>query len=258
MLIGLIVVSMAAWSMVQQNAVLNAPLPGPSMQSVPSLVVATPGTTTAGPTPKPTTTPTPSVVKSIQPKPKPEPLVIKSSAVLQIYMPSTHKLMVIDAPVAQMPTSCKKEIDPPRDVSRRRGVFQCGDFANAGTNSTGTTVLPGHSSVDQQWNTVFDKLSCTATSCARTTVAEHCSVQRSTLVGRKIYLRTAASGKHWLVYLVTDVYCPSQTIGKDNGVNAKVWKPTPGGLLLITCLEQANQHGSTNSLFVKAQYISVT
>lgn len=247
---GLLVVLVAAWSMVQQNAALNAPLPGPSVQAVPSLTTATPSATTN----KPTTTPTPSVVTSTQ---QPKPLEIESSPVLQIYMPSTHKLMVIDAPVAQMPTSCKKEIDPPRDISRRRGVFQCGDFASAGTNSTGMTVLPGHSSVDQQWNTVFDKLSCTATSCARTTVAEHCSVQRSTLVGRLVYLRTVASGKHWLVYRVTDVFCPSQTIGKDNNVNAKVWKPTPGGLLLITCLEQANQHGSTNSLFVKAQYVEV-
>ena len=241
------------------------PLPGPSMQALPSQSVTAPSTTAQEP--KPTAIPTTGVAKSkaksvAETKAKltqlkPKPLVIPPSPVVQIDIPSEHKLMVIESPVAQMPTKCDVEIDAPRD-NRRRGVFQCGDFAAAGTNSTGTTLLVGHSSVNQVWHTVFDKLSCTATSCASTTVAQGCSLQKKARLGQIIYIQTEKSRKigRWLEYRITGVYCPSKDVGKDLDIKGLVYDSTPGQLSLATCLEPINGE-SINNLMVVAKFIGV-
>lgn len=184
-----------------------------------------------------------------------KPPVIAASRVEQIYLPSEHRAMVINAPVAPMPTTCRPVIDPPRD-SRMRGVFQCNDYARAGTNASGTVVLTGHSSMNQEWDTVFDHLSCTADGCAPITAAEGCAVQQSTLTGRYVYLRTEKSGKHWLVYHIRHVYCPPKDDNKAIKLKRLIWSSTPGKLLLVTCLESANAE-SVNNLFAVGQYVGV-
>ena len=242
---------------VHQESMAHKPLPGPALQSVPSGSSAkTPGTST-GTTPSKTTSSQPTTKGSTPTPPTDKPAVtIAPGKVQQIYIPSQHKLMVVNAPVAAMPTSCKQVIDPPRD-DRFRGVFQCTDFADAGTTSSGTVVLAGHSSSNHAYNTMFDHLSCTATSCGATTVAEGCNVEQSTLPGREVDLRTDTSGTHWLVYRVTDVYCPSKDTSTDIATKKQLWKATPGRLLLVTCLEQANTSYSADNLIAVAEFVGV-
>lgn len=57
--------------------------------------------------------------------------------------------------------------------------------------------------------------------------------------GDELRVRTEASGGKWLVYRATDFHTPSKTdLAADDGVWGS--EPTPGRLLLLTCLQPAD------------------
>jgi Sortase domain len=198
------------------------PLSDTSLQPVPSLSVSV----SASVVPEPTTaTPLPSIT-------------IAPGDVKQLYIPATDPNLAIDTPVAPMPTNCSVIINPPQSTrAEALSVYQCMDFSAPGTDALGTTVLAGHSSLAHSWNTVFD----------------HLQQWGDSIIGRTVYLRTTTSQGHWLLYKVTNVYRPSKSTGADNAVKQEIWKPTPGRLLLVTCLELGNVP-SVDNYIVVAQY----
>ncbi|MFC3848553.1 sortase domain-bontaining protein [Corynebacterium hansenii] len=57
-------------------------------------------------------------------------------------------------------------------------------------------------------------------------------------IGDELRVRTKASGSKWLVYKATDFHTPTK---EDLAIDDEVWgsEPTPGRLLLLTCLRAA-------------------
>lgn len=208
-------------SMASSEASLPKALPQPTMQTVPT----TPPTSSATPTPTPT----------------PTPIVIPTGQVTQIYLPSTDPSLTIDAPVLQMPTACKSVIQPPEEGPDKLKVFQCGDFAMAGTDSPGNVIITGHTSALPQYDgAVLNKL--------RAQVDD--KDPGKLLVGREVFLRTTTSGANWLAYKITAVVTPSKS---DLPYDTAVWTDVPGGLRIVTCLSQADLPTAVQNTVVIAQ-----
>lgn len=200
------------------------PVPSSAASVIPSPTVSAP----AAPTSVATTT-------SATPLP---PVTFTPSDVKQLYIPAANPDLTINTVVAPMPTSCMEIINPPqRTRAEARGVYHCTDFSGAGTDAPGTTVIAGHASLAHSWNTVFD----------------HLQLWDNSIVGHTVYIRTATSQGHWLRYKVTNVYRPSKTTGVDNTIKQEIWRPTPGRLLLLTCLELGDAP-SVDNYIVVAQY----
>lgn len=177
----------------------------------------------------------PPAAAAPSPSPAP-PAPIAASAVQQLYIPAPDPSMVIDDPVLAMPSNCRRVIEPPLDGPDIAKVFQCMDFAMPGTDTADNVVVAGHSS--HYVTTTFNKL----------------YQQGASLTGRYVYVRTAASGSQWLRYVVQNVYEPLKT---DLPYQEQIWKPTPGRLILVTCLQEDGLEKSVKNFIVVAQFDSV-
>lgn len=200
---------------------------------------ATPGTA-------PPSLPPPTITASWAPAPSPDPSESVSSApepfpasrALQIYVPSSRKEFVISDPVLPMDSSCMPVIQPPLSGPTVGSVFQCMDFAMPGPTAPDLAILAGHSSL--HLDTVFNKL----------------YRQGETLEGREVWLRTATSGKRWLVYRIQRTYEPLKT---ELPYMTDVWgtpqQPASGRLVLVTCLQNADGSDSVRNFIAVAQYV---
>ena len=163
---------------------------------------------TVAPSPEPSAVPT---------SPSPVPVVIPSGIPTKIYIPDAG----ISTEVQPMPTSCQDVIDPPSEGVAMTQIYACGDFALPGTDSTGFSIITGHSSPyqDTQLNKLNDQ------------------EEKGTLVaGERIMIQTATSGGKWLIYGIKNVYeIPKPELPYD----ARVWgtpgESTSGRLLIVTC-----------------------
>lgn len=169
---------------------------------------------------------------SPQPTHTPTPQTIAASEVKQLYVPSAG----INTPILPMPSSCQTVIDPPRDVESFDKVYQCMDFAMPGTDTKTNVVIAGHSS--NYVDTVFNKL----------------YTQGNSLLHHDVFIRTKASGKAWLRYSIRAVYEPEKS---QLPYMSEVWQPTPGRLILVTCLQEPNQPYSVKNFIVVAQLVGV-
>ena len=165
----------------------------------------------------------------------PPPPAVSPSSIQQLYIPAAVTDQTINAPVLPMPSSCQSVIEPPTSGPHVGDVFQCMDFAMPGTATTANTVVAGHSSYDLQ--TVFNKL----------------YPQGQTLIGRQIFIRTQTSGKRWLAYKVQHVYMPAKS---ELPAMEEVWRPTPGRLILVTCMQEGGGV-STKNFIVVAQFVDI-
>lgn len=239
------------------SAAASAPVP--KIHKVP--------TATRSTTPTPTPTPTPSIAPG---------------NVTALYLPpvsaaaadtgiSTNVQPMVQQGSSIATGDCPNIIEPTEaSIAVERTVYQCvtnsanpnSGYVSPSTNITGMVVLAGHSSVNRNWQTAFDNLSCTATGCGPYPPAQACSVEQGQggLIGRMVYLKTATSGNSWFSYKVTAVECPTKaTTPQNTALKQAIWTPTDGKLLLVTCLEQVGYNkGAISNLFVIAQYQEVT
>ncbi|HWT39769.1 MAG TPA: hypothetical protein VN081_00615 [Dongiaceae bacterium] len=210
-------------SMMSSGASLPKALPQPTMQAIP------------------TAHPTSSTASSSTPTPTPTPIIIPEGQVTQIYLPAANPSLTIDAPVLKMPTSCKSVIQPPEDGPDKLKVFQCDDFAMAGTNSSGNVIITGHTSALPQYDgAVLNKV--------RAQIDD--KDPGKLLVGREIFLRTTTSGTNWLAYKISAVVTPTKA---ELPYDAEVWVDVPGGLRIVTCLSQEGLPTALQNIVVIAQ-----
>lgn len=173
---------------------------------------------------------------TITPKPTPEPVVIQPGKVTELYIPSDNPSLVINTGVLQMPSDCKSVIEPPIGTPDQGEVFQCGDFAMPSTSTDQNVLLAGHSS--HGLDTVFNRL----------------YPQGESMVDRQVFLRTTTSNEQWLEYRVSAVYEPSKP---DLPYMGEVWEPTPGRLILVTCLQEDGLWSSERNFIVIADFVGV-
>jgi hypothetical protein len=171
------------------------------------------------------------------PTSSPTPVIsIAGSPVTQIYVPSDNPDDVINSQVYPMPTSCQNVIEPPESGQNFQKVFQCTDFAMPGTATATNAVVAGHSS--KYITTVFNRL----------------YAQGASLIGKLVYIRTQASGDHWLVYKVQNVYEPLKT---ELPYMEQIWAPTEGRLIIVTCLQDSEHALSVRNFIVVTQFQGV-
>lgn len=160
---------------------------------------------------------------------------IAGGTIEQLYIPAPQAEQTINTPVLPMPSGCQTVIEPPTSGPHVGDVFQCMDFAMPGTNAMTNTVVAGHSSYDLQ--TVFNKL----------------YPQGESLVGRQVFVRTDASGSKWLAYQIQHVYQPNKS---ELPAMEELWHPTPGRLILITCMQEGDGV-STRNFIVVTQFVGI-
>ena len=173
----------------------------------------------------------------------PSPVVVASSIapspVTQLFVPSLDANLEINNGVLPL-DGCRNEINPPLDGYHIGAVYECMDFEHPSSASTSISVLAGHSS------------------CLTDTVFNRLNVQRDTLIGREVWIKTQASGNKWLIYQIETTYEPLKS---ELGNMEEIWGSseikTDGKLALITCLLGDCDGGSTNNFVVTARYTGI-
>ena len=232
----------------------------PVVTPTPTIMAADPDDLVATPSPPPPASP--------QGDKKSDGPEVKPGDVERIYMPSNNPNMVIDAAVQPIISdnpelypngTCQNGIEPTLQEPEVYDVFQCMDFAKPSTNADSTVVLAGHSSVGVHTGTVLDTLSCTPSGCGPFSVNQGCQPQQDALEGREVLLKTTTSGNKWLSYTITDVECPEVELTEESKlIRQSLWKPTPGRLLIVTCLWQTETgYETTRNLIVQAEFTKV-
>lgn len=170
---------------------------------------------------------------------KPKEPVIGTSPATQIYIPNHNPQLVISTSVQAL-NGCQSVIDPPHSGKEFGGVFGCTDFAQPGTNSPDLTVIAGHSS--KVVNTAFNRL----------------YLQGKRFVGQEVWLKTAKTGSHWLVYRINAVYEPSKA---DLPYMSKVWGvpgvPNGGRIVVVTCRQQPEVTPAVRNYVAIGQFVGV-
>ena len=164
---------------------------------------------------------------------------IPASRAKQIYIPNIDRDLVISTAVNPM-DDCRRVIDPPRDAQNLGGVFGCSDFAQPGTDTRSLSVVAGHSA--RSIPTAFNRL----------------YAQGQSLTGREVFLKTAASGKRWLVYRIQHVYVVKQ---KDLPYMTQVWggptTSTAGRLVLVTCRQRPGVTPADENYVAVGQFMAM-
>ena len=163
--------------------------------------------------------------------------VIKSSIPTELYLPNKKKALKVKSEV--LPLECGTgEIPYPqgKDIWK---AFVCTDRGLPGTDTPFYGIITGHSATGAE--TVMNKF----------------YQQGQGLVGQRVFVKTRASGKRWLVYQFREVYL----IDKPKLGQAKVWgdenTSTAGRLVFLTCQQIAPHVKSKQNFVAVAQFVGV-
>lgn len=164
---------------------------------------------------------------------------IPPSRATAIYIPNSDPDLAISTTVQPL-GGCREVIDPPRDGENFGGVFGCKEFAQPGTDSPGVTVLAGHSSKDD--DTAFNRL----------------YQQGDDIVGKRVFIRTEASGKRWLEYRIDKLFVPQKS---ELPYMTEVWgepgASTAGRIIVVTCRQQPEHTPAVQNYVAVGTFVGV-
>jgi hypothetical protein len=209
---------------------------------------ATPIPSATSPVPSPTpssrtATPTPTVVST-------PPLVIAQSMPVEVYIPSLDAKRRLDDKPCPLVNG---KIDPDRSDYMQTCVVKGDNLAAElpGTTTPNTTMIAGHTwRARSTWKASVDFAAFNA--------LYNWETGKYTLKkGDEVWLRTKASGKRWLVYVVSGFAEPTKTADND-----ELWghadKPVPNSLKLVGCQQPSDYSvHSTNNIVVQAVFTRV-
>lgn len=214
----------------------TAPRPMPTATALPPQV----------PLPTPTDLPSSTPTPSSKPTSSQKPVVIKASEPTLLYFPSLKKYVVMDD------KSCPRDADGLFDPDRTKMMAACYVHDNdhvyvlPGTQTVDVSVMYGHTWRQGQaaFNVLFDW-----------------KKQQFTLKkGDKVWVRTRASGKRWLVYEATDFFKPNKYGEKSLRTDTKIWgaAPMPNTLITAGCLQpqDLDLHSSRN-IVIRWKFVGV-
>lgn len=168
-----------------------------------------------------------------------KPVVIKQSRPVELYQPDTK----LRTDVLVLPAEDRDPIHPPTLFHAYWDPEPVGNNGGLGTSTPDLALIAGHS-WNQNDKTVFNPLYNWETG------------KYGIKVGDRLFVRTEASGKRWLVYKLQKVFTPQKGDGPDSLKNSKeIWgtdaNPKPNHLLVITCKQkaEAGQASTQNIVF---------
>lgn len=168
----------------------------------------------------------------------PDPIRIASSTPTELYMPSDNPKFAISTKL--LPLECGYDIPYPTSGPTVWRGFYCTDYGLPGTDTPHYGIITGHSTLKAG------------------TVMNHLMVQGKGLVGKRIYVRTQASGDRWLIYEFRTVHWVDKP---DLGQATELWgdknTSTAGRLVFLTCQQIAPGVQSAQNFGAVAQFVGV-
>ncbi len=173
--------------------------------------------------------------------------VIPAAIPTELYLPNANPDYAISTTL--LPLSCPPGDDIPYPHSGPTvwRAFYCQQYGLPGTDTPYYGIITGHT-----W-------------LGGDTVMDHLMRQGKGLIGQTIYIKTAKSGSHWLMYRFTAAYWMDKrdANGKTNDLSKhyEVWgapnESTAGRMVFLTCQQIAPDVKSTQNVAFVAQFAGV-